>query len=75
MSGTTWTQYGIISSSVATRGVVTSSSYTIYTNIILFREWIEETVASAGNVVMTRVHKEKVNLECSYGDEHYLYTR
>ncbi|XP_037039164.1 prostasin-like [Bradysia coprophila] len=69
LSGSSWTQYGIISASISdARGNVLPNSFTLYTNLRAFRSWIDETVEKDGSSVMTAREKEKVKTDvwCNY---------
>ncbi len=64
-----WIQYGIISASLSDgRGVVLPDSFSLYTNIFKFKNWIDETVAKSGHAVMTINEKDKVKIDlwCNY---------
>lgn len=69
LSGSSWVQYGLISASLSNaRGHVLPNSFSLYTNVRLFKNWIDETVRSTGSKLMTAGEKEKVkvNLYCNY---------
>lgn len=69
LSGSSWIQYGIISASLSdARGVILANSATLYTNVRMFKNWIDETVAKSGGAVMTMINKERVKIElwCNY---------
>lgn len=69
LSDSAWIQYGIISASLSdARGIVLPNSFSLYTNVRSFIDWIDETVKKSGSAVMTINEKErvKVNLVCLY---------
>lgn len=69
LSGSAWIQYGIISASLSdARGIVLPNSSTLYTNVRLFKNWIDETVTKSGSAVITmnKKDKKKIDLWCNY---------
>lgn len=65
MHGSNWVQYGIISAlRINASGIVDLDSFAIYTNVILYEKWINETVRGTGGVVMTAT--EKIIVNCRY---------
>lgn len=69
LSGSNWVQYGLISASLSNaRGNVLPNSFTLYTNVRLFKNWIDETVRKTGSEVMTLSGKDKVKVDlwCNY---------
>lgn len=64
-----WMQYGIISAQrINAVGRVDVNSFSIYTNVKLFTNWIDKTVSKAGLVVKTvsEAAKKIVTLDCNY---------
>lgn len=69
LSDSAWIQYGIISASLSdARGIVLPNSFSLYTNVRSFRNWIDETVTKSGSAVMAMIEKEKVKIDiwCNY---------
>ncbi|KAJ6648828.1 Serine protease gd [Pseudolycoriella hygida] len=59
-SGSVWMQLGIISASLAdSHGVVIPNTFSIYTNVKLFRNWIT-------SILISEAGKAKVKLYCNY---------
>lgn len=69
LSGSHWVQKGIISSSLSNAwGRETSNPFSVYTNVIMFKEWISNVLKQSGLEVLTKddVHLENIDLSCVY---------
>lgn len=65
--GSAWVQYGILAALRSdSTGYIDSEAFAIYTNIIIFKNWIVETVGKAENVVtiVGEPINKKINLHC-----------
>lgn len=73
-SGTGWVQYGVISASRTNqRGHIDMNSISIYGNVKLFKNWIDEIVKQSikTSAVTDNVEVIKINLDCRYGSANF----
>lgn len=68
LSQSVWVQYGIISAAISdSTGRVNANSISVYTNVRLFRSWIEEIVRSSGaSTQMLANNNEQFEFHCTY---------
>lgn len=65
--GTVWVQYGIISSlRTNASGLVDEKTIAIYTNVKMFKDWINETVNESGATVGVAEVIVEIELRCRY---------
>lgn len=58
-------QYGVISASIGDQsGVVLPNTFSVYTNVKMFKEWIRDIVQSSGS--QPTEAKEKVKFFCNF---------
>lgn len=71
-SGLVWVQFGIISASIGdASGVVLPNSFSVYTNVKSFKNWIENIVRhfedeTTSVSVAPSAAKEKITFNCNY---------
>lgn len=72
LSGSVWMQYGIISASIAdSSGAVLPNTFSVYTNVKSFKNWIENIVQRSegdenSGSLATSTEKPKVKFYCNF---------
>lgn len=69
--GNSWVQYGIISASLTdARGRAIPNKFTLYTNIVFFKDWISIVLEKSGTKILTKsslsVPQKPVEVWCNY---------
>lgn len=75
LSGSSWVQYGIISAlRVNATGIFDLNSFAVYTNVKLFKRWIEDIVGQTKDEVRSLDDSSKYGIElfCRYDNDEEL---